>query len=249
MEARDPCSRRMARVAVVALFGLSGACGTADDTPGAVLAPSPRQPSPSPSPSLLRPPDMGRDVTFPAPGEGEMQGSLFGKSRLGVVLSPQRFEDRSAWFPLARVLEKRGYMALSIDSQDEDLDGEVIAAADLLRRKGASEVFAVGASKGATAVLGAAARSKELAGVVAVSPVLSFGDVTLTRPSIRSLRAPALVIVDKTDSSIYDVEELERWDPDLRVERINGNGTHGTAYLSSGQRGTFLRTVLRFLQE
>ncbi len=137
---------------------------------------------------------------------------MFGRGRAGVVLSPQLSQTREAWFPLARVLKKRGYTALSMDSLEENLDGEVIAGARLLRRKGASRVFAVGASKGATTVLGEAVRSDMLAGVIAVSPVLTFGDVTLRRNGISSLTEPVLIIVDENDSSIFAVEDLESWE-------------------------------------
>lgn len=244
-QTRHPLENRRICIALVLLFGLASACRS-DDGASVAGAPSPRA---SRSPLQSREPDQGRDVIFPGPGQSEMEGSLFGRSRAGVVLSPQLSQTREAWFPLARVLEKRGFTALSIDSLEEDLDGEVIAGARFLRRKGATRVFAVGASKGATAVLGAAVRSDMLAGVIAVSPVLSFGDVTLRRSGISTLTEPALIIVDENDSSIFAVEDIESWNSEIGVERINDVGAHGTDYLhSERKRDAFIKAVLRFLQ-
>ncbi len=61
-------------------------------------------------------------------------------------------------------------------------------------------------------MLGEAVRSDMLAGVIAVSPVLTFGDVTLRRSGISSVTEPVLIVVDDNDSTIFAVEDLKSWE-------------------------------------
>ena len=114
---------------------------------------------------------------------------------------------------------RREPQAFLIDSNDTDIDGEIAIAAKYLRDRRASLVFAIGASKGGTAVLGAAARDDQLDGVIAASPVTTFGDVNLTRSKTLNLAIPVLVIVDEEDSSVLDVEVMERWNRPAAVHR------------------------------
>lgn len=239
-------SRWMRWLVVVGTCAVAAGCSAnPEGPPNAQPRPGSNSTSESPTPSPQE--DDGRFVRLPTSG-GSIRGSLFGRGRIGVVLSPQLAQARWDWFPLARVLAESGYQALSIDSNDEDLDGEIVDASAFLRKRGADEVFAIGASKGGTAVLGAATRERDLAGVIAVSPVLSFGDVTLKRRNVATFEVPALVIVDEEDGSIMDVETLDEWGRDsLQVQILNADGAHGTEYLASRQRPAFIRSILRFI--
>ncbi len=174
---------------------------------------------------------------------------MFGRGRAGVVLSAQLSQTREAWFPLPRVLERRGFSALSIDCLEEDLYGEV-SRERVSCSKGGDPNLRSGREQGAaTTVLGEAVRSDMLAGVIAVSPVLTFGDVTLRRSGISSVTEPVLIVVDDNDSTIFAVEDLESWNSEIGVERINDVGAHGTDYLhSERKRHAFIKAVLRFLQ-
>jgi uncharacterized protein len=98
--------------------------------------------------------------------------------------------NRSDMLPRAAVLVPDGYNALLVDLRDHGQSGgnyaspgyvesrDILGAVDYLKSRGASPPFiAMGHSYGAVAVLWAAARSPEIAAVIADSAYISFTDM------------------------------------------------------------------------
>ena len=197
------------------------------------------------------PPTADGAVTFEGPA-GELQGTVFdaeGRESASVVLAHQNGADRSSWFDFAPDLADAGYTALAFDFSGEDLDEEVMAAADYLRERASEEVFLVGASKGATASLLAAAEEPDIAGVVSLSGVLSFEGLEVTQEVMQSIEAPVLLLVGEEDDYASDSDQFVNWDPDADLIVYEGVGDHGTDLLDGEAADQARGAIVDFLEK
>ena len=121
-----------------------------------------------------------------------------GDGSAGVVLAHQSGADLCQWKPYADELAERGYRALIL-TMGANIDDDVLAAIDEIRRAGARQVFLVGASMGGTAVLTAAAQaSPPVDGVVSLSaPADFYGTNALA--AAKTLTVPAFFIAAEAD--------------------------------------------------
>jgi pimeloyl-ACP methyl ester carboxylesterase len=187
------------------------------------------------------------EVSFAGP-TGDIEGTLFGDGDVGVVLAHQNGLDQTSWYPFASKLADAGYTALTFDFLDEDLDGELGAAVGFLRSQAIDEIFVVGASKGGAAALALAARDPDIAGVVTLSGVVSFGDVSLDESMVSQIRGPKLFIVDPGDSAASDAESFLSWArPPKELLRVPEAG-HGTEMLESDDGSKVEAAILEFLE-
>jgi dienelactone hydrolase len=173
-------------------------------------------PSVQPGAACLTGPERGGAVRFPSPNGASLGGVLLGEGRTGVVLTQGSSGDLCAWLPYARRLAGLGYHVLAFDLNglgsssaspgnpgDARFDQDVIAAANLLRARGASAVLLMGSSLGGGAVLAAApGLSPPAAGVVN----LAGGDERVSgldpAAAARRLRVPVLFLVGELDSHL-----------------------------------------------
>jgi pimeloyl-ACP methyl ester carboxylesterase len=139
------------------------------------------------------------------------------------------------------VLKDKGYQVLAYDfrgyrdSQGEldidNIDKDVQAALDLLKSKGVSKVFLMGASMGATASLKVASR-EEVAGVITLSapPAIEGLDAT---EDVMTLSAPKLFIAARDD--VFYARSVDLFDqtaPEPKERQIVDGNAHGTDMLS-----------------
>ena len=136
-------------------------------------------------------PNGAQKVTFPSSDGVELEGKLYGRGKIGVILSHQYNSDQSSWFSFAGVLADSGYLVLTFDfrgfcpggdagcsSGDKDVAAatkDLEGAISFMRDKGATKVFLVGASMGGTASLAeTTVQPARIAGVVSLSSPLEF---------------------------------------------------------------------------
>ena len=124
----------------------------------------------------------GTTFWFAAADGARLDGATLGSGRTGVVLATEYPAELCRWLPEALVLEKRGFRVLLFDFRGFGLSpqpaaakqgrfvDDVVGAARELRARGASRVYLMGASLGATTSIIAATRVKPVvAGVVSLS--------------------------------------------------------------------------------
>ena len=146
-------------------------------------------------------------VAFEATDGTPLRGHLFGMGPTGVILAHMYPADQKSWFPLARKLAKKGYLALTFDFRgygesggekvisqiDRDLEG----AYRFLRPK-VKKVFLVGASMGGTAAIRVAARNPT-AGVVTLSAPMAFRGLDAGE-AVEKLAVPCLFVAAEQDA-------------------------------------------------
>jgi alpha-beta hydrolase superfamily lysophospholipase len=167
----------------------------------------------------------GADVSFRAADGTKLVGHVFGKGPKAVVLGHQSQSNLCDWATYARRLARLGYTAFAIDFRGHGLSQrrqgaaanrlalDLAAAAKLMRQRGKTKVFLVGASMGGIASLVAGANVKPpVDGVVSVSaPARFLGmDAVATAPR---LRVPVLYLAAADDDNAgydfsKDAEEL-----------------------------------------
>ena len=112
-------------------------------------------------------PPGGEQVSFPNAEGGLLKGMLYGTGKVGLVLAHQSDGNYCQWDPFVKHFVDQGYRALEFDfsgfgrspqRQDATVGGDVVAAANFLRARGASEIVLIGASLGGAAVSRTTAR-------------------------------------------------------------------------------------------
>ena len=159
----------------------------------------------------------GPDVSFRAADGTKLIGHVFGTGRKAVILGHQSQSNLCDWVTYARRLARLGYTAFAIDFRGHGLSQhrqgaaanrlalDLAAAVKVMRQRGKTKVFLVGASMGGIASLVAGANVKPAVdGVVSVSaPARFLGmDAVATAPR---LRVPVLYLAAADDDNAgYD---------------------------------------------
>ena len=159
----------------------------------------------------------GPDVSFRAADGTKLVGHVFGTGPKAVILGHQSQSNLCDWATYARRLARLGYTAFAIDFRGHGLSqhrqgaaatrlqADLAAAVNVMRRRGKTKVFLVGASMGGIASLVAGANVKPAVdGVVSVSaPARFLGlDAVATAPR---LRVPVLYLAAADDDNAgYD---------------------------------------------
>lgn len=195
-----------------------------------------------------------RDVSFETTDDVDLTGRVFGRGRVGVVLSHMYPSDAKSWYEPAKDLAAAGYMALAFNFRGyADSDGEkapskastdVRAAVAELKDRGARNVALVGASMGGTASIVAADDRTPLA-VVAISAPARF--MTLDAISVaQNVQRPVLLMASQGDADAFrSLQELERALPNPDTKIYDGDA-HGTALLAD--RPESIDVILTFLR-
>jgi pimeloyl-ACP methyl ester carboxylesterase len=162
---------------------------------------------------------LGTPFWFKAADGARLDGALLGTGRTGVVLATEYPADLCGWVPEAAVLRRRGFRVFLFDFRGLGLSPtpahararldyvqDVLGAARELRARGASRVYLMGASLGATSSIVAAARiHPAVAGVVSLSGEADLSGVFPGSgldavAAARTLRVPVLFLAAKDDS-------------------------------------------------
>lgn len=138
-------------------------------------------------------------VTLTTEDGAELDAALLGEGKVGVVLGHQFRSDMCSWVPFAKQLAERGIRALALNFGSASIDEDMVAGARELQRRGAEQIFLVGASMGGTAAL-VATEEIDVAGVATLSAPQEFSGIDAL-PAVRELKAPTLLLVGRQDES------------------------------------------------
>lgn len=200
--------------------------------------------------------DGATDITFSAGrGDATLHGVLAGTGPTAVVLAHEFRSDACGWAFFVPELAARGRQVLAFDFSgdgssdaidDGRLDLDVLAAVAEARRRGATTVVVIGASKGATAAVTAAgARGSGIDGVVSLSAVGSYLNADAEAAAAR-VKVPVLFAAARGDGSLAEVAQaLARTCGCAYPDVLVFDGTsHGTRLLSGGPDASSLRTAI-----
>lgn len=208
------------------------ACGAGPTTPAETVTPS-VAPTPAPPPGSAAERDCGttapagirvEDLRIPAANGVTLNAATVGSGRRGVVLLHQTDNGLCGWLPYAFRLAGEGFAVLAFDRRctfgsscvegaaEYNAIGDVAAAVDTLRERGATEVALVGASLGGAVAIGACA-AVEVTRCAALSPAIfdrKLGGGVTANKAIATLRRPLLYAVapDDPDSSLDEGRTL-----------------------------------------
>ncbi|MCZ4118033.1 alpha/beta hydrolase family protein [Streptomyces sp. H39-S7] len=142
-------------------------------------------------------------ITFKDTGGNAVDGFLAGTGATGIVLAHQSDGTVCQWVPKALELARSGFQVLAIDSNGDEAP-EVVAGAQLLRGKGAKKLVLMGASKGGTSVLTAAAKVQPPAdAVVSLSAPEQYGQMDAAA-AVPGLTAPILYMAADGDAAFAE---------------------------------------------
>jgi pimeloyl-ACP methyl ester carboxylesterase len=212
----------------------------------------------------------GERVVFEAVDGVRLTGMVFGHGPVGVVFAHMgRGGDTQAdFYPLARVLAERGYLALTYNRRgvcgvrgrdcSEGIDDyasswkDVVGASRFVRSRGATSVILIGASIGAMASLQAAVSHRvEPAAFIEIGGVNHASGYDFSRAQLQELDGPKLFVSSADD--IYGGAEAARewhgWSNEPKRLEILPGAEHGTDMLRKGEPTArpLVKLVLRFL--
>ena len=147
----------------------------------------------------------------------QLDGAVLGSGRTVVVLATEYPADLCSWLPEALVLQKRGFRVFLFDFRGFGLSTQppaakqrrfvedVVGAAREVRARGATRVYLMGASLGATSSIVAAGRIKPLvAGVVSLSGEANLNERVAdtgldAETAAKHLKVPVLYVAARDD--------------------------------------------------
>jgi dienelactone hydrolase len=184
------------------------------------------------------------EIRFRAADGLRLAGHRFGRGKTAVIFAHEARGGACQWIPFARALARGGYLTIAFDFRGygrsqtpkrgawSRLPADVIAAAKLSRRLGATKVVLVGASMGGTAVVVAGANARAVVdGVVSVSAPSSYGRMD-GLAAARKLRMPALYLVGEGDEGFVEQTRL--------LYEATSSADKRLEILSSAQHGVLL---------
>jgi dienelactone hydrolase len=155
------------------------------------------------------------------------------------VLANQVDGDLCGWEPWPKIWASQGYQVLTFNYTERDRAADdVLAGVAAVRTHGATHVFLIGASKGGTAVLAAAAEAQPAVdGVISLSGPQVYGS-TNAIAAMPKLTVPALFIAGQSDTQFADAARAfyaaaATTDKQLVIRQ---NGNHGYALMSTDTR-------------
>jgi dienelactone hydrolase len=212
----------------------------------------------------------GDPVVFEAVDGVRLIGRVFGEGAVGVVLAHMgRAGDTQAdFYPLARELAERGYLALTYNRRgvcgaggrdcSQGFDdfasswNDVVGAVEAVRSRGATSVVLIGASIGAMAALYAAVSHRvEPAALIEIGGVNHESGYCFSREQLQQLTGAKLFVSSAHD--VYGGAEAARewhgWANEPKQLEILAGAQHGTDMLRQGEPTAkpLVELVLRFL--
>ncbi|MEH0473921.1 alpha/beta hydrolase [Streptomyces hayashii] len=223
--------RMLAAAVLVCAAALTlGACGDDHDTTGSgTTAASPT----ATDFGCLSAGQTAKSITFKDTGGNEVAGYQTGTGKTGVVLSHQSNNNVCSWVAGADELAESGYRVLAVDSTGSEVP-EIEGAVERLRKEGAQKVLLMGASKGGTASLAAAATVKPpVAAVVSLSGPGFYNSMDATG-AIAKLTMPILLVAAQDDGQFAadarELDKLARKSKDEKLVIVPGSA-HGNDIL------------------
>jgi pimeloyl-ACP methyl ester carboxylesterase len=239
---------RTRTIAIAALALAMAGCAptTAPPSTAAPVSSPATTPAPAEPPCGDRTLD-GKQVTF-LRDDLRLSGYLLGAGSTALVLAAQAGADGCSWLSYAKQQAAKGYRVLAFDFNGEGRSqrpgggpnsADVAAAATFARERGATRIVLVGASRGGTAVLVAAARlDPPAAAVISLSaPDTYHGESALD--AVPKLAMPVLYLAATGDAGFADAAKaLHAATPAARRQIILVPGRlHGEAFVLISAEG------------
>lgn len=205
-------------------------------------------------------PPPSTEVVFALGETPRLSGELRGTGDVGVVLAHMFPADRSSWEEFSAILAQQGYRTLAFDFRGYGHSGgekdipeiwrDVLAAAAVLRQKGAKKIVVIGASMGGTAALVAAAQEPgAVDGVVTLSAPSTFMGLSAPPETLAGVTVPKLFVAADGDGTAAQTAQAfyVQSSPPKRVEIVPGT-EHGTDLLQGRQSEAVRRLITSFLE-
>lgn len=248
--------RRHSRRAVLGMIGAFSLGGCLDSDESSDSSESSEASEPSNSTSEQEDPDNStttepnteiEEVVFQSAADTEIEGTVYGTSDCGVVLTPQINLDRDSWEPQAQQLVENGYMALAINEDEDNRPESVLGAAHYLStERDLQNIVFIGASSGgeASVIANAQADLDSVAGVVALSP---GGGADYAA----DLQGQKLFVVAEDDEErfVRTVEKLhDQASEPKSLQRYSGS-SHGQRLFDSNHQEDLLEQILTLMAD
>ena len=170
-------------------------------------------------------------VSVPVPGSSEtVDGLIYGSGTTAVIFANQVNWTLCGWEPYPKYFSTKGYLTATFNySYTSESDEDVLAFVDEVRRRGATTVFLLGASKGGTAVLSAGAKADPpVDGVISLSGPASYERISATAV-MAGYPVPVLFMAARDDrpfagdaQTLYDA--CTQTDKDLLIQYGSSHG-------------------------
>jgi pimeloyl-ACP methyl ester carboxylesterase len=230
----------VAYVLVLALVGLI-ACGN-DDSPDEEASAESTETTAEPTttstaPTTTVPVVPTEDVTFTTGDGVDLVGSLYGEGTTAIVCSHMNQSSKADFAAAGPLLAVEGFMVLAYDNRGDGESGQglpadrvldLLAAIDLVRARGAEQVVLLGASRGGTLSLDAAAQTTVDAIVTLSSPPPVDGPA-----AVAAVTAPSLYINSENDRFADNTQEMFEAANQPKEIEIYPGGDHGVALFDS----------------
>ncbi|WP_433221986.1 alpha/beta hydrolase family protein [Dactylosporangium sp. CS-047395] len=220
---------------------------------GCASTAKPSGPAPTTAPTTAEavcgdPELAGKAVRFPGKTGAELGGYLIGTGGVTLVLAPQASATGCSWLSWAKAKAAAGYRVLAFDFNGEGTSrradtgknsDDVAAAAAYARTGGPGKVVLIGASRGATAsLIAAATMTPPPDAVISLSGPSSYGGESAL-DAVPKLTAPVLYVAAKFDTGFADTAQaMHDATPgqNRKLVLVEG-GLHGTALLTITAEG------------
>lgn len=163
-----------------------------------------------------------------------LEALVYGSGTTGIVLANQADSDLCVWMPYAEVFAEKGYQALIFNySSYHSGQDDVLRAASGLRERGATDIFLIGASKGGTMALAAAAvADPPVAGVISLSGPWAYEGINAFE-LMGQLKVPAIFAAAELDTP-FSVHERALYEAAASTDKqlvMRPGGRHGIVLL------------------
>jgi hypothetical protein len=214
------------------------------------------EPTPTPDP-------FGGDgpwaVTFETEDGVTLNGTLFGRGPVDLVLAPDYPGKQDGWVPFAEAASQAGYRVLTFDfrgyanPEDQvewsDSPADLNAALAFLRVHGGQQFIVMGAGQGSLAAILAAGEQPDVIGLAALSTPREVIGLELTDSELQRVEVPSLWIGARTDlsQSVEEFADLVTGDKEVWV--YEGSSLHGTFMFQGADRDDLIQRLLNFADQ
>ena len=163
----------------------------------------------------------------------EVPALVSGTGKRGIVLANMNGSDLCEWLVVGQGLKAKGFTVATFNYSPGGGDGDMVAAATLLRERGATSVVLMGSSMGGTNALSAAAKLDPApAAVVALSAPGRFEGVDALEAA-KTLTVPVFLGVGEYDTEYFDSATAlnKALRSKVKVLEVLPTGNHGTSLL------------------
>jgi pimeloyl-ACP methyl ester carboxylesterase len=232
---------------------------TMTPTATAVEAP-PEGSDPTVEPTLTPDPFSGDGpwaVTFETEDGETLNGTLFGRGPVDIVLAPDYPGKQDGWLSFAEAAAQAGYRVLTFDfrgyahPEDRvewgDSPADLDAALAFLRDLGGQRFIIMGAGQGSLAAILAAGEHDDVIGLAVLSSPREVNGLALADGDLRRLEVPSLWIGARTDlsQSVEAFYELAG-SGDKEVWIYEGSSLSGTFIFQGADQADLSERLLDF---